>query len=169
MNQENIQADWLPDYSELVELGEQHIAPSFNENDKYLIGLNSCGARLFVEPSSRDLIQVNGSSADAYMELNGGLDNAIYIPITFQYRMQDASGRYGVKDITAQLSESTNTRYAKKINIELYINRKVVEYDLIVYSELRETTTSTSSLSTLQQTQIENAIDYNDDVTPSFS
>lgn len=169
LNQENIQADWLPDYSELVELGEQHIAPSFNKNDKYLIGLNSCGARLFVEPSSRDLIQVNGSSADAYMELNGGLDNAIYIPITFQYRMQDASGRYGVKDITAQLSESTNTRYAKKINIELYINRKVVEYDLIVYSELRETTTSTSSLSTLQQTQIENAIDYNDDVTPSFS
>lgn len=158
-----VQAEWPSTNS--VATGDK-IEPYFREEDRYLIGRNSCGARLFVNPSSKSLIQVNGSTAEAYLELQSGEDNALYIPIVFQYRMSDRFGNLGTD--AAQTSASTNFKYVKKINVELYVNKRVYEFDLEVSAQYKQTSTSMASISSYKQSTIENAIDTADSVDPIF-
>lgn len=163
LRKEYTQAEWKEGY---VAGNGSQIEPYFNQNDKYLVGLNSCGARLFINPSALSLIQVNGSTAEAYLELLSGEDNALYIPVVFQYRMCDILGNYGMDNV--EQTASTNFKYVKKMNVELYLNKKVYEFDLEVSAQFRQTTTSAASISSYKQSIIENAIDTTDTVNPIF-
>lgn len=158
------QAEWkstyLPDGT--------HIEPLFNPNDKFLIGTNTCGARLVVNPASKDFIQVNGSNQEAYFEVLPGEENAVFIPIMFQYRMCDALGNYGSDISLHEQTSSANFKYLKKMNIELFINKKVFEFDLEVYSQFRQVTTSMHDLPSVTQSAIQNAVNPADNTNPSF-
>ncbi len=104
----------------------------FTDNDKYLIGANTCGAYLFVGPVTFNQLLVNGVDARATRSLEPGIGNAIVIPIIFQYRMTDyfgpsinssstagGEGIVGGYDPTATVPPK-NITYVRQIGIDLY-------------------------------------------------
>jgi len=64
----------------------------FFNNDRFLIGKNTCGAYLYLAPSSYSDIIVNGTDYRAVKTVQTGSGNAISIPLIFQYRMTDYYG-----------------------------------------------------------------------------
>lgn len=64
----------------------------FTDNDRYLIGSNTCGSYFYLGPVTYNQLLVNGVDARASTSLQPGGNNAIIIPIIFQYRMTDYFG-----------------------------------------------------------------------------
>lgn len=104
----------------------------FVDNDRYLIGSNTCGSYLFIGPVSYNQLLVNGVDARASKTINTGASNAIIIPIIFQYRMTDY---YGPSITNASTSAGDgilggynpsitvppkNLTYVRQIGIDLY-------------------------------------------------
>jgi hypothetical protein len=98
----------------------------FQTNDQYLIGPRSCGAYLFLNPSSSSDLVVNGSDSLSLKSVQFGNSNALSIPITFQYRMTDyfGIGSAGLGNIGGLSSSNsgTNLEYTKTIGIDIYVN-----------------------------------------------
>lgn len=90
----------------------------FSSNDEYLIGKYSCGAYLFVAPSSGSALQVPGTTSLSTIQLTEGDSNAINIPLIFQFRTVDKSGYIGGWRKSGALS---NITYSKKIGIDIQI------------------------------------------------
>ena len=80
--------------------------------------------------------------------------------------MCDILGNYGMDNV--EQTASTNFKYVKKMNVELYLNKKVYEFDLEVSAQFRQTTTSIDSISSYKRSIIEDAIDTTDSVDPMF-
>ena len=59
----------------------------FYTNDRYLIGSKTCGSYLYLAPSSYADILVDGTDYRAQRILDYGDENAIIIPIIYQFRM----------------------------------------------------------------------------------
>jgi hypothetical protein len=99
---------------------------SFETNDQYLIGPKSCGAYLFVNPSKHADLVVNGSDSLSLKNISFGTNNALNIPITFQYRMTDYFGLgdsgLGYVGGNPSANSSTNIEYTKTIGIDIYAN-----------------------------------------------
>lgn len=135
---------------------------SFHEYDKFLVGQNSCGARLFPKFTSLQNIQVNGSSSNSIRILNTGDTNNILIPIVFQYRMMDALG-----NIDGKMSDSVdNIEYSKKIGFDMIIGQQQFKFDIKVIANLRSN--SITETNATRVNTIVDSINYNDDVTPSI-
>lgn len=104
----------------------------FIDSDRYLIGSDTCGSYLFLGPVSYNQLLVNGVDARATRTLNTGANNAIVIPIIFQYRMTDYFG----PSITSSATSSgdgilggynpalsvppKNLTYVRQIGIDIY-------------------------------------------------
>lgn len=88
----------------------------FSSNDQYLIGKFSCGAYLFLAPSTSSAIQVPGTTSLSTKQLLDGDKNAINIPLVFQFRAVDKSGYIGGWRKSGNLS---NITYSKKIGIDI--------------------------------------------------
>lgn len=104
----------------------------FITDDRYLIGSNTCGAYLFLGPVTYNQLLVDGVNALASKQLNNGSNNAIVIPVIYQYRMTDyygpsisSSSSAGGNGIVAGYDPSStippkNLTYVRQIGIDLY-------------------------------------------------
>jgi hypothetical protein len=104
----------------------------FITDDRYLIGSNTCGAYLFLGPVTYNQLLVDGVNALASKQLNTGSNNAIVIPVIFQYRMTDyygpsisSSSTAGGNGIVGGYNPSStippkNLTYVRQIGLDLY-------------------------------------------------
>lgn len=102
----------------------------FSADDEWLIGKYSCGAYLFLAPSSHSPVQVEGSTTLATKTLSSGTENAIVIPVIFQMRCQDKLNIVGGFRTGGDIR---NITYTKKIGIDIKVNNEeLFSFDLTV-------------------------------------
>jgi hypothetical protein len=100
----------------------------FLDYDRYLVGYQTCGSYLFLAPSTFNQLNVNGVDARSTYTVNSGDENAILIPVIFQWRMEDfygddtgtgagILGGYGNPTYTVA---PKNLSYGKRIGIDIY-------------------------------------------------
>jgi hypothetical protein len=116
----------------------------FYNNDRYLIGPNTCGAYLYLSPSTYTDIMVNGSDYRATTTIKTGDANAIVIPLIFQYRMTDY---YGVSNTgTGNIGGNSglvNLTYVKKVGFDILPhNESVFSFDIQITAKYKAETTS---------------------------
>lgn len=103
----------------------------FSQNDKYLIGKNTCGSYLFLAPQlTKSLYTGSNIYNKGYVLSN----TEVRIPIIFQVRMQDyfGEGDSGVGRIGGDETK-TNLFYSKKIGIDfLPKNQDLFSFDISV-------------------------------------
>ena len=104
----------------------------FVDEDRYLIGSDTCGAYLFLGPVTFNQLLVDGVNALASTQLATGATNAIVIPVIFQYRMVDyygpsisSSSTSAGKGILGGYNPSStvppnNLTYVRQIGLDLY-------------------------------------------------
>lgn len=92
----------------------------FTKNDEYLIGKYTCGAYLYLYPTNYENVSVEGNfPARSTKKVTLGTENAINIPVLFQFRASDRLGYIGgFRSTTTQL---TNIKYSKKIGIDIIL------------------------------------------------
>ena len=112
----------------------------FRQNDKYLIGKPTCGAKLFMQVNNHASLQVPSSDTAAAMSINQGSENAVLIPLIFQYRMTDAIGRLN-GDPSLSVSAS-NIEYKKRVGFDMLIANSKFSFDVVVSAKLRPNTIS---------------------------
>jgi hypothetical protein len=113
----------------------------FVDNDRYLIGKDTCGSYLYVAPATFDQLLVDGTDYRAVRRVGTGENNAIQIPILYQFRMTDyagdntgtGTGYVGGYDSTVGWTPPTQLNYKKKIGIDIYVkNETVFSFDIAV-------------------------------------
>ena len=110
----------------------------FTSNDQFLIGKYSCGAYLYLAPSSASSVQVSGSTSLSTTELGGGDSNAINVPLVFQFRPVDKAGYIGGWRKSGNLS---NITYTKKIGIDIQAkNSDIFSFDVQVTGSYKNDT-----------------------------
>lgn len=114
---------------------------SFDPNDQYLLGGNSCGAYLFMAPLSVDQLSIDADNTSGKILLNKGEGNAIAIDVIFQYRMTDYAGTSD--DATGYIggradTPVTNLTYSKRIGIDVLDGAKnQFSFDLEVFAKYK--------------------------------
>lgn len=106
---------------------ERPLKMSFDANDQYLLGGQSCGAFLFMSPINIDSLRVSGETKRSSREIKAKKDNesnAISVDIVFQYRMTDYFGNDESTDTGriggfARLAYN-NLTYTKKIGLDIF-------------------------------------------------
>ena len=94
------------------------IKNAFSVDDTYLIGKYTCGVYMFLSPSSYADIVVDGNHPKyAKKDVKYKRENAINIPVIFQFRCSDKLGYVGGYRRTGELQ---NVKYTKKIGIDIY-------------------------------------------------
>lgn len=119
----------------------------FIDNDRYLVGKDTCGAYLFMGPVTFNQLLVDGVDARANKELVSGSSSAIVIPIIFQYRMTDYFGPSITSSSTAggegiiggynpsQTVPPKNITYVRQIGLDLYqMDMQTFSFDIQVAS-----------------------------------
>ena len=110
----------------------------FEANDLYLIGKYSCGAYLFLGPPTASYIQVEGSTSLANKMVSQGVQNAINVPVIFQFRATDYLGNIGGYRINGQPS---NIAYSKSIGIDIQVrNVSSFSFDLTASGSFKQQT-----------------------------
>lgn len=113
----------------------------FTDNDRYLIGSETCGSYLYLAPATFDQLLVDGTDYRANRKVGTGESNAIQIPVFYQFRMTDyagdntgtGTGYVGGYDTTPGWSPPNQVNYKKKIGIDIYIkNATMFSFDLAV-------------------------------------
>lgn len=139
------------EYDSMLDTG--YILPDkfgYNDRDKYLIGKYTCGAYLYVAPSTIDQLLVNGTDAKGVKIINKGENTGIEIPIVFQFRMTDyfGSGNQNIgivggydPDASRQVlstAKTINLSYTKRIGLDIYIkNETTFSFDIEVSAKYR--------------------------------
>ena len=111
----------------------------FAENDKYLIGSNTCGSYLSILPEDHDLISIDGTLYNNTEVVKK--DANIRIPVLFSYRMTDydGSGSSGDGVIGGHGSSATNLRYRKKIGIDVQqFDKRLFSFDIEVFAQYKK-------------------------------
>ena len=91
----------------------------FTENDEYLLGKFTCGSYLYMFPLSYESASVEGNfPARSTKDVEFGNENAINIPVLFQYRCSDKLGYIGGYRNAQTL---TNVKYQKRIGVDLIL------------------------------------------------
>ncbi len=110
----------------------------FEANDLYLIGKYSCGAYLFLGPPTASYIQVEGSTSLANKTIQSGVQNAINVPVIFQFRATDYLGNIGGYRTNGQPS---NISYSKSIGIDIQVrNMAPFSFDLVSSGSFKQQT-----------------------------
>lgn len=120
----------------------------FIDNDRYLIGSNTCGSYLFLGPTTFNQLNVSGIDARATKEVATGDGNAIVIPIIFQFRMEDYYGGSGGAGagIIGGYSGNTppkNLSYGRRIGVDIYVQDQApFSFDVQVNASYKKTSVS---------------------------
>lgn len=128
-NQPNglVQLEYIPYTKELTGgAGVDNFAKKigFTNNDKYLIGQNTCGSYLFLAPNDQPTLWVGSSVFNIGQTITQGTENSVRIPLIFQYRMTDyfGAGSTGTGTIGGfGAGTLNNLSYAKKIGIDVLV------------------------------------------------
>ena len=126
------------------------IKMGFYANDRYLIGTNTCGAYLYLAPSTYSDLLVNGTDYRATRTLVTGTANQIIIPVIFQFRMTDffGSGTLAPGRIGGFLSQPKNLIYTKKIGIDISsADNTTFSFDLQISAKYKIDSPSQTSIS----------------------
>lgn len=115
----------------------------FVDQDKYLVGANSVGARMFMRLNDISNVQVNGVDTTSSKQIKSGDTNAILIPLIFQYRMSDADGFIGGD---SSLTQNTNFTYRKSVGIDLLVGNQPFKFDVTISAKFRPTAVSNNNL-----------------------
>jgi hypothetical protein len=121
-------------------LGNYQDKLGFYPNDRYLVGKKTCGSYLMVAPASTQQLMANGTDYRSNYILQQGEDNAVRIPVIFQFRMTDyfgsgntGTGKIGGFDPSNPLVNLTNVTYGKKIGMDVYVKDEgAFSFDLTV-------------------------------------
>jgi len=121
----------------------------FFNNDRYLIGANTCGSYLFLAPPSYSDLLVDGTDYRSTREVEFGEENQITIPIVFQYRMTDffGAGSGGTGRVGGS-SNLKNLSYTKTIGIDINVKDETVfSVDLQINAKYQPDTPNQTSTS----------------------
>jgi len=125
------------------------IKNSFVDNDKYLIGKYTCGAYLFISPSSYQAIGSNAVSPTVTkISVEFGTENSIQIPLIFQYRASDYLAKIGGHRPDEILA---NIRYSKKLGLDIYLKDESFSFDILAKVQYQSETASVTPLSQIAQ------------------
>lgn len=110
-------------------LNQQPDKFGFIDNDRYLIGKETCGSYLYIAPATFDQLLVDGTDYRAAKRVGTGDNNAIQVPIMYQFRMTDfagdntgtGTGYIGGYDSILGWTPPTQLNYKKKIGIDIYV------------------------------------------------
>jgi len=121
---------------------DRNAKTSFEGFDQYTLGQQSCGSYLFISSDNHENIQVDGDAIQSVENVQFGQQNAISVPLVFQYRMTDYFGvttGSGLGNIAGDSTGSTvNLTYAKRIGFDLFPNNSdVVQFDIQVSAKYR--------------------------------
>jgi len=95
----------------------------FDDNDKYAIGVYTCGAFLYPRLPSHK-VQVAGDSVTSSVTLDPGAE--ILIPIVFEYRMMDILG-----NINGLYTKTINNfSYSKTLGVDMIVNNLPFNFDI---------------------------------------
>lgn len=119
----------------------------FVNNDRYLIGEYTCGSYLFLGPSTFNQLNVNGIDARASTIVKQGDENAIIIPVIFQFRMQDYYGAGGASGYVGGYkgpgAYPTQLQYSRRIGIDIYAqDESIFSFDIQVSATYKKTSIS---------------------------
>ena len=97
---------------------------------------------LLISSDNHENIQVDGDAIQSVENVQFGQQNAISVPLVFQYRMTDYFGvttGSGLGNIAGDSTGSTvNLTYAKRIGFDLFPNNSdVVQFDIQVSAKYR--------------------------------
>lgn len=112
----------------------------FIKNDEYLIGKYTCGAYLYMYPTTYESASVEGNfPARSTKSVTLGSENALNIPVLFQFRASDKLGFIGGYRTNGNL---TNIKYSKKLGIDIILkDYPPFSFDLEVSAQyIKETT-----------------------------
>jgi hypothetical protein len=92
----------------------------FYNNDRYLVGANTCGSYLYLAPTTYSDLLVDGTDYKAVRTVDFGDAYKIEIPVIFQFRMTDyyGAGNAGTGRIGGS-ANAVNLTYIKKIGIDI--------------------------------------------------
>jgi hypothetical protein len=122
----------------------------FSSDDEYLVGKYSCGAYLFLAPSSYGAVQVEGSTTLATKKLSSGTENAIVIPLIFQMRCMDKLGNVGGYRSSGTIR---NITYNKKIGIDIKVNNEeIFSFDVSISGSYSKTALASPTYSSYKNT-----------------
>lgn len=117
------------------------VKSSFEDSDKYLLGRKSCGAYLLLASDSHESLVVDGKTSVSTKNLEFGSDNAIRIPIIFQFRMTDYSGLgdTGLGNIAGDSTGTTvNLTYSKRMGFDIYdSNENIFSFDIEITAKYK--------------------------------
>ena len=107
-------------WDEYFDTASKKVKVGFDKNDKYLIGKYTCGAYLFMNPTSYSDISVNGIDNTSGIKLSNL--SMIEIPITFQYRCVDMEFALNTGFIGGLNPGKirTNVSYTKILGFDIY-------------------------------------------------
>lgn len=105
---------------------------SFEKNDEYLIGGNSCGAYLYPIISDIKNLQVKGIGRNATLQMDASSNSSILIPIVFEYRLIDALGLYLGKYDQSSISVESRKPLSKMLGVSLMIDDAPFMFDIEV-------------------------------------
>lgn len=114
---------------------------SFQPDDQYLLGGKSCGSYLFMAVNNETSVQTNGDDDLSSIKIQIGQNNAIQIPLVYQYRMSDFAG-VGTDGLGFIAGDPTGTTkditYSKQMGFDIkLVNETMFKFDIEVYSKYR--------------------------------
>jgi hypothetical protein len=115
------------------------IKTSFVPNDQYLLGKASCGSYMFLLPRDENNLTVDGDDALSIKSIIVGENNAISIPLVFQYRMTDYYG-IGTKGVGAIAGDytgvTTDVVFSKRMGFDLFdIDENRFSFDIEIFAK----------------------------------
>ena len=113
----------------------------FIKEDEYLIGKYTCGAYLYLYPTTYESVSVEGNfPARSSKAVTFGPENALNIPVLFQFRASDRLGYIGGYRRTGDVL--TNIKYSKKLGIDIILKDDApFSFDLQVSAQYSKETT----------------------------
>jgi len=119
---------------------------SFEPNDQFLLGKQSCGSYLFFSSPTHSDISVDGRARSSAKTISFGNTNSISIPLVFQYRMTDyyGSGNSGTGNIGGDITGATlNLTYAKRVGFDILdSNNNLYSFDIEIFAKYLSDTLS---------------------------
>lgn len=133
------------------------IKQGFSANDQYLIGKYTCGAYLYISPNSYESIAATAyAPTESKRLVKYGEENALQIPLTFQYRCSDYLSYVGGyrANLTAGLR---NIKYTKRAGFDIKLKNETFSFDVLVSAQYEKETaviTPISNVSSSSMSQI---------------
>jgi hypothetical protein len=139
----------IPTLSTAMKENQYPIKNGFKPTDEFLVGKYTCGAYLFLAPSSHTPVSVDGiSPSGSYKPVEFGTSNSIKVPLVFQFRASDKLGYIGGYRANNPTGLK-NVKYAKKLGIDIYTSDLAFSFDVFVRTQYEKETAVVTPVSAI--------------------